>query len=263
MGCFVAGTLVHTKEGLKTIEEIKMGDYVLSKPESGTGELAYKRVIKTFVHEKREIFGVTYEVDGKEKLLVTTAEHPFWVPTLRVSDPNVKWGGMNILHGQWVTPEDMFKITDNYFKGKGESARHYLSTYEGKEYGVVQSTPICMATQKPKRNRVADFSGSEFGVLWPVAPDSQREAMGGGIDFRVSPLALLTLPPPHTNIMSTADLDKNTRNSDKQTWVEGSTEYFTRGYQPKLCTVYNLEVEDYHTYFVGEHGILVHNCAVL
>jgi hypothetical protein len=24
-------------------------------------------------------------------------------------------------------------------------------------------------------------------------------------------------------------------------------------------TVYNIEVEDYHTYFVGEHGVWVHN----
>ena len=25
------------------------------------------------------------------------------------------------------------------------------------------------------------------------------------------------------------------------------------------CTVYNFQVEEYHTYFVGEQGILVHN----
>lgn len=58
---------------------------------------------------------------------------------------------------------------------------------------------------------------------------------------------------------SVIGLDKKGRNSDKTTWVAGTTEYFTRGYQPKRCAVYNLEVEDYHTYFVGEHGIWVHN----
>jgi hypothetical protein len=26
-----------------------------------------------------------------------------------------------------------------------------------------------------------------------------------------------------------------------------------------LCDVYNIEVEDYHTYFVGEEGVWVHN----
>ena len=36
--CFVAGTLVHTKEGLVPIEQLKIGDWVLSKPENGEGE---------------------------------------------------------------------------------------------------------------------------------------------------------------------------------------------------------------------------------
>jgi Pretoxin HINT domain len=255
-GCFPADTLVHTKEGLRPIEEIKVGDFVLSKPESGVGDLAYKRVTKTFVRENSEVFGVTYGIKGKGVLIVTTAEHPFWVPTLRVSDPNVQFGGINIPHGKWITPEEMFKTKDNYYKNKGENAGYYLSTYDGKEYPA-NATPICTANQKPKRNRVCDFSGPEFGALWPVDQGTQREAMGEGVDFRVSPPALLTLPPPHTNIMSTADIDKNSRNTDKASWIAGTTEYFTRGYQPKLCTVYNLEVEDYHTYFVGEHGIWV------
>ncbi len=60
-------------------------------------------------------------------------------------------------------------------------------------------------------------------------------------------------------VRGTLDLDKKGRNTNKDSWGMGSTEYLTRGYQPKLCTVYNLEVEDYHTYFVGEHGIWVHN----
>ncbi|MBL8484885.1 MAG: hypothetical protein JNJ60_22000, partial [Rhodocyclaceae bacterium] len=32
-GCFVAGTLVHTRDGLKRIEDIRVGDWVLSQPE--------------------------------------------------------------------------------------------------------------------------------------------------------------------------------------------------------------------------------------
>ena len=177
--CFVAGTMVHTKDGLKPIEEIKVGDYVLSKPENG-GELAYKRVTKTYVRENAEVWGVTYEVDrGEEELIVTTAEHPFWVPSLRVKDPSVQFGGMMIPHNQWVKPEEMFKITDNFFKGKGESARHYLSTYDGKECGVVQATPICVATNSTRS--AYTYTGHEFAVLWPVSPNSQREQEGGWI----------------------------------------------------------------------------------
>ena len=260
VGSFVAGTLVHTKEGLKAIEQIKVGDYMHSKPESGTGELAYKRVTKTFVRENCEVFGLTYGVKGKPALLVTTAEHPFWVSQVSVKDPNKQFGSMKVPHGQWVTPEDMFKAQDKYYKsnGTGYLGTYYLDSYDGNEYGVGESAPICNATNKPKRNRVIDCSGSEFGAIWPVSRDYQRDAMGQGVDFRVNSPVILTLPT-NTNITGDVDLNKKTRNTDKAAWIAGLTEYFTRGYQPKLCTVYNLEVEDYHTYFVGEQGIWVHN----
>lgn len=85
--CFAAGTLVHTQEGLKPIEDIKVGDMVLSKHESGEGERAYKRVTKTFVHEDREVillgamFGKPTPTASERviKHLVVTPDHPIWV----------------------------------------------------------------------------------------------------------------------------------------------------------------------------------------
>jgi hypothetical protein len=53
--CFIAGTLVHTDQGLVPIEQIKVGDRVLSAPESGEWELAYKRVVKTMVRQNKPI----------------------------------------------------------------------------------------------------------------------------------------------------------------------------------------------------------------
>ncbi len=47
---FVAGTLVHTDKGLVPIEQIKVGGLVLSRNENNpNGELAYKKVLKTFI----------------------------------------------------------------------------------------------------------------------------------------------------------------------------------------------------------------------
>jgi hypothetical protein len=57
---FVAGTLVHTDKGLVPIEQIKVGDMVLSKPESGQGELAYKPVVNTFEFEDKEVWFVEF-----------------------------------------------------------------------------------------------------------------------------------------------------------------------------------------------------------
>ncbi len=83
--CFAAGTLVHTKEGLVPIEQIKVGDYVLSKPENG-GEQAYKRVLKTFEYPEETVIQILYAL--KEDLgkasrpaypLTVTPNHPFWL----------------------------------------------------------------------------------------------------------------------------------------------------------------------------------------
>lgn len=60
---FVAGTLVHTDKGLVPIEQLKVGDMVLSRDEHNpNGDLIYKRVLNTFVStEKKRIFSVAFE----------------------------------------------------------------------------------------------------------------------------------------------------------------------------------------------------------
>ncbi|HNL79384.1 MAG TPA: polymorphic toxin-type HINT domain-containing protein, partial [Agitococcus sp.] len=81
---FVAGTLVHTDKGLVPIEQLKVGDMVLSKHESGEGEQAYKRVVNTFKSaEKLPIVSVSFN-DLSNRLgsmrLFCTDNHPFWNP---------------------------------------------------------------------------------------------------------------------------------------------------------------------------------------
>jgi hypothetical protein len=79
-GCFIKGTRVHTKEGLKPIEEIKVGDYVLSSPEDGSGQPEYKRVVNTFVYKNKTIRRIAcYNQDGESEVVAATGNHPFWV----------------------------------------------------------------------------------------------------------------------------------------------------------------------------------------
>ena len=80
-GCFIKGTLVHTREGLKPIEEIQVGDYVLSSPEDGTGDQDHKRVLKTFRYENKTIWKIhTLGIEpGSFAWVASTGNHPFWV----------------------------------------------------------------------------------------------------------------------------------------------------------------------------------------
>ena len=83
---FAAGTLVATPEGLKPIEDVHAGDWVLARdPE--TGALEPKRVTFAYssIHEDVLILTIR-QPDGDEELVITTSEHPFhvqdraWVP---------------------------------------------------------------------------------------------------------------------------------------------------------------------------------------
>ena len=72
--CFAKGTLVWTKTGQRPIEELEMGDLVLSQ-NVDTGELTYQPVIGRTVRPPSPI--VKLSLGGEE--LRTTLGHPLWV----------------------------------------------------------------------------------------------------------------------------------------------------------------------------------------
>jgi hypothetical protein len=72
--CLIAGTPVWTDSGLVPIEQIQVGDRVLSQnPE--TGELAYKPVLRTTTRPPARLVKVVF--DGEA--LQSSGGHPFWV----------------------------------------------------------------------------------------------------------------------------------------------------------------------------------------
>lgn len=72
--CFAAGTMIETADGDRTIEEIQIGDLVLSANPK-TGEIAYKPVVNTYVHVTDTVLYLTID----EEIIETTEDHPFWV----------------------------------------------------------------------------------------------------------------------------------------------------------------------------------------
>ena len=65
--CLAAGTPVRTDRGLTAIEEVRVGDRVLSQ-DVETGELAYKPVLQTTVRPPKELWTVRFN----DETIVTT-----------------------------------------------------------------------------------------------------------------------------------------------------------------------------------------------
>ncbi len=71
--CFKAGTKISTDKGLVNIEDIKVGDLVLSKNEY-TGEVDYKRVLGTFNKKAKKL--IKMKINGE--FFESTPGHRFW-----------------------------------------------------------------------------------------------------------------------------------------------------------------------------------------
>lgn len=72
--CFAAGTPVWTEQGQVAIEQVRVGDLVLSR-DVETGELAYKPVVRTTIRPPGQLVCVRV---GKE-IFETSSGHLFWV----------------------------------------------------------------------------------------------------------------------------------------------------------------------------------------
>ena len=70
-GCFLGGTEIITGEGKKDIEDILVGELVMSFDE-GTGEFEMSKVVETFEH-KEDMYLII------NKNLQVTPNHPMWL----------------------------------------------------------------------------------------------------------------------------------------------------------------------------------------
>jgi len=196
-GCFSKGMMIYTKEGRKRIEQIEVGDWVLSSPEDGSGEPEYKRVVRTFAHDPQPIFKIQICPEGWSfpdpvYFVVATGNHPFWVE------------GIGWMRTDELKPQQRLR--------QGNGGRAFV--------GAVK--PVYRTGQE--------------GIGW-VASANRPELHGSVFDY--------------ANYAAIDD-------SVAKELIHLPTEVLASDDPYLRVPVFNLEVEDFHTYYVGgKHGFWV------
>lgn len=199
---FAKGTLVHTEEGLVPIEKIKVGDWVYSTPEDGSGVDELKRVTQTFANGPKQIVDLWYlfeEERNEFSTLTTTVNHPFWV-TGR--------GWTNVI--DLDLREDELELIDG---------RRMLAT--NRDFVIKTSMPNVGWVP-----HMSYFSG-ELGTEWDYENHVVYRKNVPYNDFIEDLGRPYELMPDHPNLFT--------------------------------APVYNIEVEEFHTYFVGKEGVWAHS----
>ena len=147
--CFVAGTLVTTEDGQKPIEEIQIGDKVLSEnPE--TGEIAYKTVEETYINETDELIHV--HVNGET--ISATPNHPFYVDKLGWTlAKNLRAGDVLVLsNGEYVVIEWIqHEILESPIKVYNFEVEDFHTYFVGESSVLVHND----CTEEARRNKLS------------------------------------------------------------------------------------------------------------
>lgn len=243
---FVAGTLVHTDKGLVPIEQIKVGDLVLSRPEDGGDSFPteYKRVTKIFKSaDKKDIFSLKFvsehsnDETGSIEYLFSTNNLLYWKQNLGwenaehlcMGDQLTDLNGDIIYVYDDVLPVLLFPILNGIGFTK-YSENHPIS---GKEYPGIS---IVDFNNIPKLIYTDDeFYENNFYYedksLWNINNNTfySKDIINNVLEYYLEQNEIFAC------------------NSKK--------DYLESYYQDH---VYNIEVEDYHTYFVGKTRVWVH-----
>ena len=171
--CFVAGTLVTTEDGFKTIEEIEVGDKVLSEDET-TGEVAVKTVTETYVNETDELIHIG--VNGET--ISATPTHPFYVDklgwtlarSLRAGDILVLSNG-ELVTVEWVQHE----ILESPIKVYNFEVQDFHTYFVGQSSVLVHND--CEKSRLPRSN--GDWDGIPGESNWKSSNNAVNKITNG------------------------------------------------------------------------------------
>ena len=197
---FVAGTEVLTPDGLVNIEDIEVGDWVISDDPNTPGEIEAKQVTRTF--ERTDNNGI-YDVAIGDEVISSTGNHDFWI----LDEKLVSVDELQL--GDWI-------IADN------------------------PNTPNVLEAKQVLKSTLNDDGSFELQLDDEIVTVTESEEFWIKDEKWVQAQDL-----EEGDLLQTEDGDFVA--VDGIEVREGTFE------------VFNFEVEDFHTYFVSQDGVLVHN----
>jgi filamentous hemagglutinin len=161
--CFIAGTMLHTSNGLKAIETLVNGELVWARDEN-TLEYGFRPIVATKATPNQALYEVVVgNSDGGQEAFYTTAEHPFWVDGEGWRKASLLEAGMKLLGPQneplEVVSQTATGGTDTVFNIQV----HEFSTYHVGALGVWVHNDECCVVKSNAGNK--PYSGD------PQSPD--------------------------------------------------------------------------------------------
>jgi hypothetical protein len=220
MNGFAAGTPVHTADGLEPIESLRPGDRVLSQP-AATGERAHRKVARIVRHEDRAIFRAYFRAQRTDGEF----DHQELLVT---GDHPIYVAGH---HNNGTFSKEYWEQLDNRvgWRAVHRFESHQLVQLAAGTHMHAGFVHRIWRTRVPGEGWIHVHPESVMGHRLQIADGKAIEAKA----------------------QSKADFagveDFNIRYETPE----------TEDYWSYKCAVYDLEVEDFGTYYAGEHGVWV------
>lgn len=237
---FVAGTLVHTDKGLVPIQNLNVGDLVLSMPknsvpnEDGSCNTAYKPITKIYKSETKQPivspFAVSYGLVAPNQL--------FWTKEFK-----------------WVRADELDRTMQTFTLNQNYHGNHFMAN--DFSFGSDRSDEKIYLIETPFPNIVVGFKVNErlrdsWWASEPYVIDFNKKVD----EFNY----LLVYPHPSDQKiwLGMGDWKDGLSDEDKKIYLQAiEFVYHDDSLNPFCDYVYNIEVADYHTYFVEELGFWI------
>lgn len=246
---FVAGTLVHTREGLRPIEQINVGDAILCRAADGRGEPTHKRVLRTSALDDQAVWFVSWEDAAMlpqlrqgltphqfleahgQSFVVTTPHQGFWV--VDSDEDELRWDESSA-HAPGQAPKRQWVRADHLSAGMS------LLLADGRHVQVVASRRV-YKTDRAQQGWVDVIDDHAQGLMVDLSGAKAEPAV---------PVHAWRFTPGHDLYHG---LVENPNGAHVDDLDSGSAAHSWCHHK-----VYKLEVEDGQTCFVDKMGVWVH-----